>query len=194
MSVDHKRPLFAFVIVAIACAVIIANGIRSEAFVAMMRTGASHIVAGMVLEPARHRPQHTTAAAPGPTHVDRSSATSAPPAPVVSRHPVVSRSGGRHAAVTAGHRASGHHASGHHASGHERSHHDGAQHGRDHDPQHEQREQQGRSHGRGHEQHGRSHDQGRGYGYGHGYQGDGDRQRGHRDSAGRAHEGHDRRH
>lgn len=192
MSVDHKRPLFAFAIVAIACAVIIVNGIRSEAFVAIMRTGASHIVAGMVLEPVRHRPQHTTAAAPAPASVDRSSA---PPAPVVSRHPVVSRSGGRQATVTTANPSSGHRVPGsrEHASGRGRGHHDGPEPGRAQGRQHEN---QGRSHGRGHQQHARSHGQGQGHdqgrGYGRGYRGD-ERHTGHSASAGRAHEGHDRR-
>lgn len=58
MSVDHKRPLLAFAVVTIACAVILVNAVRSEAFVSLLRAETSHVVAGLGLAPADHRPAH----------------------------------------------------------------------------------------------------------------------------------------
>ena len=49
MSANHKRPLLAFVLVALACSMIIANGLRSQAVVSMVRAGAQHLVAGFDL-------------------------------------------------------------------------------------------------------------------------------------------------
>ena len=58
MSVDHKRPLLAFAVVTIACVVILVNAVRSEAFVSLLRAETSHVVAGLGLAPADHRPGH----------------------------------------------------------------------------------------------------------------------------------------
>ncbi len=58
MSVDHKRPLLAFAVVTIACVVILVNAVRSEAFVSLLRAETSHVVAGLGLAPADHRPAH----------------------------------------------------------------------------------------------------------------------------------------
>lgn len=49
MSANHKRPLFAFVLLALACSMIMANGIRSQAVVSVVRAGAQHLVAGVEL-------------------------------------------------------------------------------------------------------------------------------------------------
>lgn len=49
MSANHKRPLLAFVLVALACSMIIANGIRTQAVVSAIRAGAQHLVTGVEL-------------------------------------------------------------------------------------------------------------------------------------------------
>lgn len=49
MSANHKRPLLAFVLVALACSMIIANGVRSQAVVTVVRAGAQHLVSGVEL-------------------------------------------------------------------------------------------------------------------------------------------------
>ncbi|HEU4812393.1 MAG TPA: hypothetical protein VFT00_09650 [Nocardioides sp.] len=50
MSANHKRPLLAFVLVALACSLIVANGIRSQAVVvSVVRAGAQQLVAGVEL-------------------------------------------------------------------------------------------------------------------------------------------------
>ena len=67
MSVDHKRPLVAFAVVTVACIVILANAVRSEAFVSALRSEASHVVSGLSLAPADHgagRPERTPEAVP----------------------------------------------------------------------------------------------------------------------------------
>ncbi len=149
MSVDHKRPLFAFVIVAIACAVIVANGIRSEAFVAMMRIGASHIVAGIVLEPARDQPQRPSpTAASEPVHEGRAAAV--PQAPPASRSSV-SRSPRR---SSSSHASAGRaHGWGHGRADHHRRHQGRADRARE---GHHDRGQKGH-HEWAHEGHGRKH-------------------------------------
>ena len=48
MSADHKRPLLAFVLVALVCSMIIANGVRTQAdVVSVVRASAQHLVAGV---------------------------------------------------------------------------------------------------------------------------------------------------
>ena len=47
MSADHKRPLFAFVVIAVMCVLIIANAIRSEAVVGILQHGGWRVVAGV---------------------------------------------------------------------------------------------------------------------------------------------------
>jgi hypothetical protein len=49
VSTNHKRPLFAFFLVALACSMIIANGVRSQAVVSVVRAGAQRLVAGIEL-------------------------------------------------------------------------------------------------------------------------------------------------
>ena len=56
MSLEHKRPLFAFAVVVIACVVILANAIRSEALVSFLRSGASHVAAGLPFGETAHEP------------------------------------------------------------------------------------------------------------------------------------------
>jgi hypothetical protein len=51
MSADHKRPLYAFVIVAIMCALIIANALRSQAVMGVLQAGAAQVVHGTELHP-----------------------------------------------------------------------------------------------------------------------------------------------
>lgn len=51
MSADHKRPLIAFVIVAFLCALIIADTMRSQAVVGLLRPGQHRVVAGEELAP-----------------------------------------------------------------------------------------------------------------------------------------------
>ena len=55
MSVDHKRPLLAFAVVTVACIGILFHAVRSEAFVSVLRSEASHVAAGLGLAPADHR-------------------------------------------------------------------------------------------------------------------------------------------
>jgi len=56
VSVDHKRPLLAFAVVTVACIVIMVNAVRSDAFVSVLRSQASHVVSGLGRAPADHRP------------------------------------------------------------------------------------------------------------------------------------------
>ncbi len=49
MSAEHKRPLLAFAIVAIACMLILANAVRSQAVRSYLRDGAHRVAAGVEL-------------------------------------------------------------------------------------------------------------------------------------------------
>ena len=49
MSTDHKRPLFAFVVVVVMCALIIANALRSQAALGVLHDPEVRIVAGSEL-------------------------------------------------------------------------------------------------------------------------------------------------
>ena len=68
MSADHKRPLFAFVVIAVMCVLIIANAIRSEAVVGILQHGGARVVAGVEF------------ISTGTVHDRRSSATGGRPA------------------------------------------------------------------------------------------------------------------
>lgn len=71
MSDNHKRPLLAFVLVALACSLIIANGVRTQAVVSAVHTGAQHLVAGveLVLTDEAHKPARASRTAPELTPV-----------------------------------------------------------------------------------------------------------------------------
>ena len=63
MSKEHKRSLFAFLLVALACLAIVTTGLRSNAVQGILRDRAADVVAGSVLSRiAEHRP--TPAQAP----------------------------------------------------------------------------------------------------------------------------------
>lgn len=116
MSVDHKRPLLAFAVVTVACIVILANAVRSEAFVSVLRSEASHVVSGLGLAPADHRPGHRLDGTPQAAVVDAPEVT----APARRAAPAA-----LHGVPPRGHRESAHvvrddHAHGHaqHAGGH----------------------------------------------------------------------------
>jgi hypothetical protein len=49
VSADHKRPLFAFVLLTIACLLIVVTGARSEAVHEVLDSGAHRVVAGVRL-------------------------------------------------------------------------------------------------------------------------------------------------
>ena len=49
MPGQHKRPLLAFVVVAIVCGVVVASALRSDAVVSLLRTAADNVVAGTSL-------------------------------------------------------------------------------------------------------------------------------------------------
>ncbi|NYD42572.1 hypothetical protein [Nocardioides panaciterrulae] len=50
MSADHKRPLYAFVLVAIICALIIANALRSQAVVGVLQADVARVLPGVELQ------------------------------------------------------------------------------------------------------------------------------------------------
>ncbi|MBB6626729.1 hypothetical protein H5V45_05265 [Nocardioides sp. KIGAM211] len=142
---DHRRPLVAFVIVALACGLIVANGLRSQAVVGFLHRGVQHVVAGTPLQPAP-----APAAPAAPAH-PRSTATSGAPSRArVAAVPAVRTSG--HAGPRVHHpRGSAHVGRGHHARLHPSP-----------------------GHGRGHEHgsHGRGHAHGaHGHGHGHAHSG-----------------------
>ena len=57
LSKEHKRSLFAFLLVALACLVIVSTGLRSNAVQGIIRDRAADVVAGGVLSRiAQHRP------------------------------------------------------------------------------------------------------------------------------------------
>lgn len=53
MSADHRRPLFAFVLVLVVCVIIMVNGLKGQAVVSALRTGAGHVVEGVELVTTR---------------------------------------------------------------------------------------------------------------------------------------------
>jgi len=53
MSADHRRPLFAFVLVLVVCVIIMVNGLKGQAVVVALRTGAGHVVRGVELVATR---------------------------------------------------------------------------------------------------------------------------------------------
>lgn len=58
MSAEHKRPFFAFVVVALICGLVVGNALRSEAFRSVLRTAASNVVSStsLVHAPASEAP------------------------------------------------------------------------------------------------------------------------------------------
>lgn len=178
MSDNHKRPLFAFVVVAIACGLIIANGVRTEALVGLLRAGAQHVVAGVPFVPdAPHRttvPARAAAAEPAPVvspaapttvrvlapslrteaPVRHRPATGAPAWATASQvradHPV--RESGPAGVEHPGRGVHGHHGHGH-VQGHAKGHAHGRAHGhRAHGARHAHLR-----HARGHSHHGHTH-------------------------------------
>lgn len=146
MSKEHRRSLVAFALVALACAVVLASGLRSNALQGLLGGPSAHpaavVVPGSVLGRSaqpRVTPRHVRTHAPAPVRAAAAPTTVVPeraePAAAPTRHRALGhpRSPGR-----------GHAYGRTHAPGHE--HHDHHEHGRDH---HE--------HGRGHHEHGRGH-------------------------------------
>lgn len=64
MSREHRRSLFAFALVALACAVIMATGLRGNA-IQGVRHQVSHVVAGSVVVHRSMGPRVDAAVAPG---------------------------------------------------------------------------------------------------------------------------------
>ncbi|MFC4786889.1 hypothetical protein ACT8ZV_20605 [Nocardioides sp. MAHUQ-72] len=144
MSADHKRPLLAFVIVALLCALIIADSIRSQAVVGYLRAGAVRVVQGVELAPlptGHHFVRTPAASAPvaaEPPSALATTATPIVPGPLPSAsapgsqpgaqpgHGAAPQAPGHAAAVGAGHQpghpaagaAPGHSSPGHTAPGH----------------------------------------------------------------------------
>ena len=81
LFLDHKPPLVAFTVVAIACALMMVHMARSEATPGWLRAGLDGIVGQRVLEATvlEHDPAHeSTIVAAGPLPVGAASGTSAP--------------------------------------------------------------------------------------------------------------------
>ncbi len=87
MSADHKRPLLAFLLVAIACALIVANAARSNAMRSFVHHGVHRVVAGaeLALQHDEHDRAPATVVVPpaGSAPFDRVAAADhvVPPAP-----------------------------------------------------------------------------------------------------------------
>ena len=73
MPGQHKRPLLAFVVVALVCGVVIAQAVRSDAVMSLLRTAAGNVVSGssLVHHPASESPlvDTTEVGSSGPPHV-----------------------------------------------------------------------------------------------------------------------------
>ena len=107
MSADHKRPLFAFVLVMLACVLIIANGLRSEAFVGMLRARADRVVAGVQLVPVPLAPVRAPHRQPTePPVLDGPASTASTAADTGSGGSAPQHSSAQHAST--GHPSTGH--------------------------------------------------------------------------------------
>ena len=87
MSADHKRPLYAFVIVAVLCALIIGNQLRSEAadIRKAIEAGAARVIPGMALHHVQQvhptEPPLLQSTEPAAPRTTEAAAPTAPPAP-----------------------------------------------------------------------------------------------------------------
>ncbi len=132
MSADHKRPLYAFVIVAIMCALIIANALRSQAVMGVLQAGVAPVVPGLQLhhrEPAEppvlavpepaSPPAPAASSSQSPSESRSSASAGSPPAATSTHHaaagasahpaqPQTAQQSGHHAGQQAGHPQAAH--------------------------------------------------------------------------------------
>lgn len=166
VGVDHKRPLFAFIVVAVVCGLVFVDALRSQALIAVVRTGVATVVTGAAFVVDRRDqaipetiPGTTLAAAQGfvpRTDAQRDDAAAPqarsghgrPASPPGTRE---DRAGRRHHATTsAPGRSEDHRARGRargHEPGHQKSGHHGHAHGK------AKGHARGKGHHRGHDRH-----------------------------------------
>ncbi len=87
MSQEHKRPLYAFLVLLVACSLVMVHGLRSEAVQGLLRVAPAAIVAGVELHAAPEaRPTRGSLSEPGrrdpqaEVRADRATDTTAPQA------------------------------------------------------------------------------------------------------------------